>query len=93
MIRYVLLHYVLPLVLPFVIYGVWLLLARRKARTAGGEEAPEWRDAPWTWLFVAGAALVAVGLVGLALTGGAPPGGEYVPPKYIDGEVVPGRLE
>ena len=89
----ILLHYVLPIVLPFVIYGVWLALARRKARPAGAAATPDWRDAPWVWLLIAGGGLVAVSLVALALTGGNPPGETYIPPHLIDGEIVPGRTE
>ncbi len=65
----ILLHYVLPILLPFIVYGVWLALARRKARPAGAA-APVWRNAPLTWLLIAGLGLVCVGLVALALTGG-----------------------
>ena len=46
----ILLHYVVPLLLPFVIYGAWLALARRGTRPAGAAGAHDWRDAPWTWL-------------------------------------------
>ncbi len=68
----ILLHYVLPILLPFIVYGVWLALARRKAQSASmaGAAAPVWRDAPWTWLLIAGLGLACVGLVALALTGG-----------------------
>lgn len=91
--RRLLLSYLLPIVLPFIIYGVWLLLARRKVRLAGADGVPEWRDAPWTWLLTASALLVAASFVALALTGGSPPGGTYVAPHYIDGVIVPGRME
>ncbi len=84
------LHYIVPLLLPFVVYGVWLALARRRAGPAG---ARDWRDAPWTWLAIAGMGLLIMSLVGLALVSGSPPGGTYVPPQYIDGEIVPGRVE
>ncbi len=65
----ILLHYVLPILLPFIVYGVWRALARRKAQSASAA-APVWRDAPWTWLLIAGLGLACVGLVALALTGG-----------------------
>ncbi len=68
----ILLHYVLPIVLPFIVYGIWLALARRKAQSAStaGAAAPTWRDAPWMWLLIAGLGLMIAGLVALALTGG-----------------------
>ncbi len=88
----ILLNYVLPILLPFIAYGAWLVLARRKARPAG-EAASLWHDAPWTWLLIAGIGLVCVGLVALALTGGSPPGAKYIAPHYEGGEIVPGRTE
>lgn len=91
--RRVLLNYLLPIILPFVIYGVWLAFARYKARKAGEVGGPEWRDAPWTWLMIASASLVGVGFVVLALQGGAPPGSTYHPPEYIDGEIVPSHTD
>ncbi len=68
----ILLHYVLPILLPFIVYGVWRALARRKAQSAStaGAAAPTWRDGPWTWLLITGLVLACVGLVVLALTGG-----------------------
>ncbi len=91
--RRMLLNYLLPIALPFVIYGVWFVFARYKARRAGEEGGPEWREAPWTWLLTASAGLVAVGFIVLALQGGSPPGESYIPPSYSDGEIVPGRTE
>ena len=91
--RRLLLNYLLPIVLPFAFYGIWLAYARYKARTAGHEGAPEWRDAPWTWLMVAGAVLVAVGFASLAFIGGSPIDQKYIPPKYIDGVIVPSHTE
>ena len=65
----ILLYYILPIALPFIVYGIWLALARRKAQSAS-TAAPTWRDAPWTWLLIAGIGLMIAGLVALALTGG-----------------------
>ena len=89
----ILLNYLLPIVLPLVIYGIWLALARRKARQAGATDMPDWRSAPWTWLVIAGICLVSLSLVVLALVGDEPVEGTYVPPTYIDGEIVPGHIE
>ncbi len=68
----ILLYYILPIALPFIVYGIWLALARRKAQSASaaGAAAPGLRDAPWTWLLIAGLGLMIAGLVTLALTGG-----------------------
>ena len=91
--RRMLLSYLLPIALPFVIYGVWVAFARYKVRHAGQEGGPEWRDTPWTWLLIASTGLVAVGFLVLALQGGSPPGETYFPPSYSAGEIVPGRTE
>jgi peptidoglycan/LPS O-acetylase OafA/YrhL len=91
--RRILLNYLLPIILPFVIYGLWLAFARYKARKAGEEGGPEWRDAPWTWLMIASAGLVAAGFVVLALQGGTSPDTTYYPPQYIDGEIVQSHAE
>lgn len=91
--RRTLLQYVLPLVLPLVVYGVWLAVARHRARKAGVAEVPDWHGAPWTWLLVAGIGLVCVGFVILAFQDGAPPDAKYIPPQFIDGEIVPGHME
>ena len=91
--RRTLLQYLLPLVLPLVAYGVWLMIARNRARKAGAADVPGWHGAPWTWLVVAGIGLVSVGFVILAFQGDASPGAKYIPPQYIDGEIVPGYTE
>ena len=91
--RRLLLNYLLPIILPFAVYGFWLTYARYKARTAGQDGMPEWRDAPWTWLMVAGAGLVAAGFVALAFVGGNPIDQKYIPPQYIDGVIVPSHTE
>ncbi len=53
---------VLPLALPFIVYGVYLLLARRKARLKQEGRLPSWQDAPWSWIIVCSVLLVAVAL-------------------------------
>ncbi len=89
----IILQYVLPLLVPFVIYFAWLALSRSKARPADADAAPEWREAPWAWLLIAGLGLLIASLVGLALQGGDPLGKTYVAPQFIDGEIVPARTE
>ncbi len=84
---------VLPLLLPFAGYAVWLYFARRKAALIASGTLPGWQNAPWTWLTVAGILLAAASVFALSLFGGARPGSHYVPPSYVDGEVVPGHSE
>jgi ABC-type uncharacterized transport system YnjBCD permease subunit len=73
--------YVVPLLLPTVLYLLWLRFA-----AVDGHE----REVPWLWLGAAGVALAAVVLVGLALSSGSKDG-VYVPPHVENGRVVPGH--
>lgn len=87
-----LLTYVLPLVLPTAIYVAWVWYARKTHKGEG--ELPGLRRGPLFWCLVAGFALMAGGLVTVALTSGAPPGsGDYRPPHLEGGKVVPPSFE
>ncbi|HEY2446445.1 MAG TPA: DUF6111 family protein [Rhizomicrobium sp.] len=85
MIRVVLTRTLLFL-LPFVLYGVWLLLIRLREKTPGPHT-------PWTGLVVAGLALVAASFVFVGLTEGESTSGVYVPPHVEHGRIVPGHVE
>ena len=91
----ILLHYVLPLILPLLLYCIWLGIHRRRRQAAGAPLPEGWglRDAPWTWLFISGIALLGASLVSLALLGSSPPESKYVPLSIVDGEIVPSRTE
>lgn len=86
----VLVTYILPLLLPSLLYILWLMAAKRLA----GAGAVQMREVPWVWLFAAGLALAGVFAGGMALMGGSEPGKVYRP-AYVDetGELVPGRTE
>ena len=88
---YFLLRYLLPALLPAILYFlyVWWRERRTGIAAARGEIL---REAPWPWLASAGIALMAVVLAYFALSGGEVPGGRYQPPHAVDGEVVPGRV-
>ena len=78
----ILLQYLLPLLLPFLVYLAYVALTR--GRAAG------WLDnAPWLHLAVAGIVLMAISLLTWGLLSGAPPDQVYVPPRLEDGRVVP----
>jgi len=81
----VFIYYVLPFILPFLGYFAYVYLVTRGRRFL--------EDTPWVVLTISGLALVVVSLVSLALWGGAEYSGEYVPPSFEDGEIVPGRME
>lgn len=75
----------IPLVLPTLLYFLYVKMVRR----SGGNAPP---DVPWIWLAVAGGALVLVSIAAFSMMGGAPPGSVYEPPKLIDGKIQPGHF-
>ena len=77
----ILLQYVLPLVLPFLVYLIYARLARGSGGTG---------DTPWIALAAAGVGLMAVSLISWSLLTGSDPGETYVPARLEDGELVPG---
>ncbi len=84
---------VLPLLTPAVLYMAWTWVRRR--RPADGEEGVDpfsWREMPWAWLGVAGAALVAANLIVSALFLQEEPGSRYEPPRFEEGKRIPGRF-
>jgi hypothetical protein len=80
-----LLQYLVPLVLPFLIYAGYVALAQGRL--------PRWFDLDgrrWAMLGGAGLALLTVSLVTWSLLSGAPPDEAYIPPRFEDGRIVPG---
>jgi hypothetical protein len=75
-------QYVLPLVLPFLIYIAYVALARGR----GGGLLD---DLPWPALLTAGCVLLVISLVSWRLMTGAPIDHTYVPPRFEDGRIVP----
>ncbi|MBF0247478.1 MAG: hypothetical protein HQL36_05335 [Alphaproteobacteria bacterium] len=88
----ILFTYVLPLLLPTVLYFVWAAWARHKRRDEGAGAEDVDIKTPWLALAGAGVALMTAGLVASALLGPKnEPGSVYYPP-HMDGDViVPGR--
>ncbi len=85
----ILLTYVLPLILPAL---VWYLWHQFRPRRAGQIEAKTgWSAAPWPQLSVAGLVLLAATLGAYAVLVGGEPGEVYKPARMVDGEIVPGR--
>lgn len=85
----ILLIQLLLFAIPFVVWALYVVAVQRRKLTSGGA----FNDAPIVWLLGAGTAMVAAGLVYLALTTGTPAGeGEYVPPRLENGRIVPGHV-
>lgn len=89
MLRIVLIQLLLFAV-PFIVWALYVLMVQRRSLASGGA----FNDAPIAWLLGAGTAMVAAGLVYLAVFSGTPAGeGQYVPPRLEDGRIVPGHIE
>ena len=54
---------VIPAALPFLLFGIYVLLARYRARKAGQPNPPSWATAPWSSLVTAAALLVIASLI------------------------------
>lgn len=82
------LTYILPLLLPTLVYFAWAWLMRHKT----GKGKDWWQEGPWFWLTIAGFGVLVVVLAITAATGGGKPGQEYIPPRMEDGRIVPGEF-
>lgn len=76
--------HLLPLLLPFLLYGLYIWHVKRS-----GRDGPE--ATPWFWLAAIGLALVILGFLGWDLFGGGDLG-DYAPARFEDGRIVPGRI-
>lgn len=82
----VLLQRALLVALPFAVWFLWAVWARRTGREMG--------STPWAWLFAAGALLMGLSLIGAAVFHGGNRGKVYVPAEVTaDGRVNPGHFE
>jgi hypothetical protein len=88
----IVLQYVLPLLLPMLVFVGWIALTRRPRETTNDMLA-RMQDGPWFWLVAAGFVLMLTGLTVLVLGQGSDPGGTYHPPRYEGGRVAPGYVE
>jgi hypothetical protein len=81
----VLLQYLLPLLLPFLLYAAYVGLAHGRM--------PSWLDLhsrQWAMLGGTGLVLLLISLLSWSLLSGSPPEETYVPPHVEDGEIIPG---
>ena len=79
-----------PVLIPLLVYLVWHLHTRNKARKAG-EPEPRFRDGPWYWIVLAslGIAMLCFLALSVSMSGGK---GEYTPAHMEGGTLVPGRV-
>jgi len=80
---------VLPLISPTMLYLLWVVAMRAPHQ----DHAMLWGTVPWVWLAGAGAVLLAAVLFVVTVHFGAPQEGVYVPPRWQNGEIVPGHIE
>ncbi len=84
----ILLTYLLPFVLPTAIYVAWVWYGRTKHK--GDGELPGLRKGPFFWCLLGGFALMAGGLITIAVISGDPPdSGTYQSPRLEGGKIVP----
>ncbi|WP_420345130.1 hypothetical protein [Pelagibius sp.] len=82
---------ILPLLAPFIVYGLYVWWARRQRAAAAGEggAVPGEEPVPWLWMALAGAVLMTASLLLVGFDRGVAPGTKVLPPAFVDGEVVP----
>lgn len=85
------LRYILLFISPFMIYGLWLAIIRR--RTKGSVTSLTLKDMPIYRLSLIGFILVIIGLIFLGFSQGENNSGKYIPPHVVDGDVIPGELK
>lgn len=82
------LQYIVPLVFPAALYIIWTLYHKKR----DPESVYHGRPVPWVRLLGVGVVLAAISLVIFQRVGNFEAGGTYVPPKVVDGQVVPGHV-
>ena len=86
-------EYIVPLLLPAVIYFAVQWWIAKRAAEGHPIAKPSWWSAPWPWLGVSGVALLLITIVVLSLGDRAPPGAAYHPPELEGGRVQPGGFD
>jgi len=88
----VLLQYLLPLLLPTILWLIWYFAFGRWRAAAEGT-ASRLEHGPWFWLALGGLGLLGLSLIYTALIHGFDPSGTYVAPHLENGRVVPGHVK
>ncbi|MDJ0609575.1 MAG: hypothetical protein QNJ67_11420 [Kiloniellales bacterium] len=80
---------VLPIVLPFIVYWLYVYFARVKARLAGKPE-PSFKEGPWGYIALVGALLAVASLVFWRFYSGQELGSLLVPFSILTPGTAPG---
>ena len=76
----------LPLLLPFIGYAIYVKFARQRQ---GQGASPDGQETPWIWILAIGCVLMTVSLLFYEQQISYPPGAELTAPEWVDGEIVP----
>ncbi len=88
----ILLTYVLPLLLPLLLYIVWVWLLKRRSSKESVVK-PEIKSTGIFFSIVIGIILMIFCVIMLAFLGGEPPGaGQYESPRLENGKIVPPKM-
>ncbi len=80
-----------PVLIPVLVYWLWLRTVAAKARKEG-KPAPLFRDGPWYWLVLASLGMAVLCFLFWGGSGEAVKG-DYIPPHVENGKVIPGHVE
>lgn len=94
----VIIENLLLFLLPAALYLAYRLTVRSSqnkdsAASSGQAMRQDINDAPFLWLFMAGAGLVLATLIAFGSTEGGKPGQTYYPPVIKDGKKIPGHFK
>tara|TARA_B100000676_G_C17988199_1_gene793264 strand:- start:540 stop:821 length:282 start_codon:yes stop_codon:yes gene_type:complete len=81
-----------PLLAPVALYLLYTWHLRRKGGDVSEEDPFSWREIPWIWLLVCGAALLSATMVATTFIGRTDAGARYEAPRFEDGKRVPGQF-
>lgn len=80
-----------PVLIPIIVYLLWMAWRRRKA-TKAGHEIPTWLDGPWLWAVVS-SALIGIGCFIILGLSQDRVDGTYIPAHMEKGRLIPGSIE
>lgn len=81
------LQIVIPLVLPTIVYILWVKYQLKQNPNANIRVKK-----PWFWLISTGCVLTITVMLFFGLSQGKDPDGTYQPPVYKDGKIIPGHM-